>query len=350
MSQAVVIDPEFRSLVPPLRPDELAQLEANLLAEGCRDPLVVWHGSNVLLDGHNRFDICTRHGIDFGVKAMHFDDREAAADWIDANQLGRRNLSPEHYSLLRGRRYNRTKRDTPNPEGKNRNGQVDGQNVHQPTTAETLAEQHGVDERTIRRDGRFAAAVEIVKAVDPDIEAKVIRGDAPPKAAIVQAAKVIEEAEEEADEEAATPLLSAPQPDPRPAAREEARAILSGEAKGPASRPRPAATPARDEPAEEWEDNAALAVAPPPEPLPGQSAILFPEAEPASVDLEEKADRFESWVNKLFGYSSALAQLPELDREHYHLTPAQKRVHINRLERIRKRIDDAIAYLKGDRP
>jgi hypothetical protein len=309
MSQAVVIDPEFRSLVPPLRPDELAQLEANLLAEGCRDPLVVWHGSNVLLDGHNRFDICTRHGIDFGVKAMHFDDREAAADWIDANQLGRRNLSPEHYSLLRGRRYNRTKRDTPNPEGKNRNGQVDGQNVHQPTTAETLAEQHGVDERTIRRDGRFAA-----------------------------------------DEEAATPLLSAPQPDPRPAAREEARAILSGEAKGPASRPRPAATPARDEPAEEWEDNAALAVAPPPEPLPGQSAILFPEAEPASVDLEEKADRFESWVNKLFGYSSALAQLPELDREHYHLTPAQKRVHINRLERIRKRIDDAIAYLKGDRP
>jgi hypothetical protein len=40
----LTIDPEFRALIPPLTAGEQAQLEANLLAEGCRDPLVVWAG------------------------------------------------------------------------------------------------------------------------------------------------------------------------------------------------------------------------------------------------------------------------------------------------------------------
>jgi len=38
-------------------------------------------------------------------------DAEAAMDWMDANQLGRRNLSPDQLSWLRGRRYSRTKKD-----------------------------------------------------------------------------------------------------------------------------------------------------------------------------------------------------------------------------------------------
>ena len=50
----IQIDPEFKSLIPPLSNDERSQLLANLLASGCRDPLVVWKGHNILLDGHNR--------------------------------------------------------------------------------------------------------------------------------------------------------------------------------------------------------------------------------------------------------------------------------------------------------
>ena len=63
-------------------------------------------------------------------------------------------------SLLRGRRYNRAKRAIPNPVGRNQHTEVDGQNVRQPLTAQKLAEAHGVNEKTIRRDGAFAAAVE----------------------------------------------------------------------------------------------------------------------------------------------------------------------------------------------
>ena len=101
----IVIDKEFHALIPPLQPEELAQLEANILADGCRDPLVVW--GNVLVDGHNRYEICTRHGLPFDVVQVDFADRDAAMDWMDANQLGRRNITPDQFTLLLGRRYNR---------------------------------------------------------------------------------------------------------------------------------------------------------------------------------------------------------------------------------------------------
>ena len=63
--EVIVIDAEFKSLIPPLSSEERSQLEENLLKEGCRDPLVVWRENNILLDGHNRFEICTHHNIHF---------------------------------------------------------------------------------------------------------------------------------------------------------------------------------------------------------------------------------------------------------------------------------------------
>ena len=42
----LTLDQEFRALIQPLTAEELAQLEASLLAEGCRDPLVVWAGAD----------------------------------------------------------------------------------------------------------------------------------------------------------------------------------------------------------------------------------------------------------------------------------------------------------------
>src|SRR5690554_2508729 len=146
------IDEEFKALIPPLAEQERQQLEDNLKADGCRDPLVVWDG--VLLDGHNRHEICTRLGIEFRVSELDLPDRAAAMDWMDANQLGRRNLSPEQMSLLRGRIYNRSKKAA-NDGGKGRPRSVD-QNDPRLSTAESLAEKHGVSAPTIKRDGKFA--------------------------------------------------------------------------------------------------------------------------------------------------------------------------------------------------
>ena len=76
-------------------------------------------------------------------------DAEAAMDWMDANQLGRRNLSPDQLSWLRGRRYSRTKK-AQGGTGANQHEQR-CQIVPSAKTAESLAKEHGVNESTIRR-------------------------------------------------------------------------------------------------------------------------------------------------------------------------------------------------------
>jgi len=82
--------------------------------KSCRDAIVIW--DNIILDGHNRYDICKCEDIPFKTICKSFEDRESAMDWIDANQLARRNLTPEQVSLIRGRRYNRIKK-TPSEAG-----------------------------------------------------------------------------------------------------------------------------------------------------------------------------------------------------------------------------------------
>ena len=96
--QAPRIDPEFHSLIAPLKPEERRQLESNLLAEGCRDALVVWN--SIVLDGHNRLEICTRHHIAYKTSNIELPNREAAKLWIEQNQLGRRNLSPDQRAAI----------------------------------------------------------------------------------------------------------------------------------------------------------------------------------------------------------------------------------------------------------
>jgi N6-adenosine-specific RNA methylase IME4 len=88
----VEIDTEFKALIPPLKPEEKEQLEQSILKEGCRDALVVWNG--ILLDGHNRIEICEKHGIPYQTKeAESIQDRTDAKIWIRNNQMGRRNLT-----------------------------------------------------------------------------------------------------------------------------------------------------------------------------------------------------------------------------------------------------------------
>lgn len=84
------IDKEFQSLIPPLTAEEYAGLEESILSEGCRDALVVW--GDTLIDGHNRYEICTKHGIPFDTVEMDFPTRDEVIVWIIKNQFGRRNL------------------------------------------------------------------------------------------------------------------------------------------------------------------------------------------------------------------------------------------------------------------
>ena len=143
MSSSITVDPEFKRLLFPLSDEERSTLESSIVDDGvCRDALVIWNG--IILDGHNRYEICQRHGIDFKTipAPVYVRTREDAADWIDKNQAGRRNLTPDQASLVRGRRYNRTKKGVGKPAGT-----ILAQN-DPISTAARLATEHGVDART----------------------------------------------------------------------------------------------------------------------------------------------------------------------------------------------------------
>jgi hypothetical protein len=159
-AQKPIIDAEFAALVPPPSREERAQLENNILADRrCTAPLTVWKGSNILLDGHTRLRLCQQHGLPCQVLAIDLPDRTAALNWILKHQLGRRNLTAEQASWLRGRRYLAQKQT----HGGDRKSASRGQGAPL-RTAERLAQECHVDARTIRRDGSFAANVHKVAA------------------------------------------------------------------------------------------------------------------------------------------------------------------------------------------
>lgn len=170
----IIFDPEFQSLIPPLSLEEFTQLEQNIIADGCRDPLVIW--GNILIDGHNRHAICTKHRIPYKTVQKELSGRTAAMDWMDANQLGRRNLTSDQRSYIRGRIYNRTKKTQGS---NNQHVQAKSEKSQSDTfqdTASSLAEVHGVSRATIIRDGKKAESIEKLATTAPEQAKAVIEG------------------------------------------------------------------------------------------------------------------------------------------------------------------------------
>ena len=95
----IVVLEELKAYIEPLTPDELDALERSLLTEGCRDALVLW--GDVLVDGHNRYGICTQHGLPFQtVQNPRFQSMEDVHLWMIDQHLGRRSLSDFQRGVL----------------------------------------------------------------------------------------------------------------------------------------------------------------------------------------------------------------------------------------------------------
>jgi len=150
----LTINPEFHELIPPISSEEYALLEESLLEEGCREALVTWN--DMIIDGHNRYELCRKHGIGFTCLEKEFENEDEAKVWIICNQLGRRNLTREQMSYLRGIRYNLEKKK----EGGRSDRDLSGDQNEHPKTAEKIAEETGVSAPTVRRDAEFAEAVD----------------------------------------------------------------------------------------------------------------------------------------------------------------------------------------------
>jgi hypothetical protein len=186
---------------------------------------VVWIEEKLLLDGHNRHEICTKHDIFYKIEEISLGDRQAAINWIVNNQLGRRNLTAAHLSYFRGKLYNFSKvqgerndltsgqndhrltgaetNDLTSGQNDHRltgaetddltSGQNDhrltgaetndltsGQNDHRLTSAKRMAKDYKVGEKTIRRDGKYASALDLLaETLGNDVRGEFLRKDTP---------------------------------------------------------------------------------------------------------------------------------------------------------------------------
>jgi ParB family chromosome partitioning protein len=163
---------EFKALIPPLSIEEYSQLEKNIIADGCREPLVVFN--NTLVDGHNRYEICTKHDLPFSILEKDFTDSGAAKLWMIDNQNGRRNLTD-------GWKYQLTqsKKEILQEAGKeNLKTNVGGEHVGLSivdkgthNTRDTIASELGWS------TGKVAMADKVWKDATPEIKEQVLTGE-----------------------------------------------------------------------------------------------------------------------------------------------------------------------------
>ncbi|QDL55142.1 hypothetical protein [Rhodoferax aquaticus] len=96
---SILINQDLLAYIDPLTPDEYEALERSLRSEGCRDALVLW--GDVLVDGHNRYSICTRHGIPYRtIQNEQFKSLEDVHLWMIDQHLGRRSVSDFQRGVL----------------------------------------------------------------------------------------------------------------------------------------------------------------------------------------------------------------------------------------------------------
>ena len=182
MSLHLTIDPEFASVIPPLREEEQKQLEENILADGVViNPLIVWNG--VIVDGHNRYRILQQHPeLQFTTYEKAFSDRYEAIAWICKNQLGRRNLTLQQFKYLMGHQY-KAEKTAYGGDRKSDTAKSSYQNdnlTSKEKTCERIANENGVSSASVIRAEHFAMGVDAAEEAAPGIKQEILTGSIKP--------------------------------------------------------------------------------------------------------------------------------------------------------------------------
>jgi transcriptional regulator with XRE-family HTH domain len=239
MTLNIIINEELRSFIDPLTPVEYAALERSLLAEGCRDALVLWR--DVLIDGHNRYDICRKHGIEFRtVQNDRFESLEDVMLWVIDNNLARRSVSDFQRGMLALRkkeivaqraaqRAAEAPPDQPAPE------EAEDDAANPPwSTREDVAKAARVSANTLSQIERIrkTAAPELVEAVrkgDISVSAAATVASLPAQAQVAAVAGGRKELQQAARQVREQKAGAKPKKDAMPEAPEEQVKVLRGQ-------------------------------------------------------------------------------------------------------------------------
>lgn len=163
--------------------EEYKQLEENILEDGeVYEPIVVWN--DTILDGHNRWNIICDHwdvlGNKYTVKQMDFPDKWAAFEWMYKKQLGRRNLTEEQKTTLRGKMYESRKKSRGAPFGNENAKKQKAQNElieNGPNkAAREIANELGIGVSTVKRAYEYSQGIDALAGVSKEASDKVLEG------------------------------------------------------------------------------------------------------------------------------------------------------------------------------
>ena len=142
----------FAKMNRPLTDDEDRELSEQISCDGVLEPVVL-NQDGVLVDGYNRHRIAGEKDIECPWVVVEFDTLDDAEKWALRKQLGRRNLSATDFRLTLGKLYNSEKKAPQRPK---KGGQIDPLNSKPEKTAEKIAKESGVSEKTVKRAGKVA--------------------------------------------------------------------------------------------------------------------------------------------------------------------------------------------------
>ena len=174
MTELTILD-ELKNLLPPLSAEEFSGLEASILEHGCLSPMIAWNG--ILIDGHHRYEICTKYEIPFSVQNIIFDSLDAAKLWAWKHQEHRRNLTPYHRAELALSLKDVIAAKAKERQGKRNDLASDNivekfpQCCEPSKTREKLAQNAGVSDRTFDKVGYIA------ENADEETKEKLRRGE-----------------------------------------------------------------------------------------------------------------------------------------------------------------------------
>ena len=195
----IQVKEEFKNLIPALSAEEYAQLEANILEEGIREPIITWNG--FIIDGHNRYDIATRFDLEFKTTSKHFSSEVDVKIWMLDNQFGKRNLTDAQRYLNRNE-----KRKLLKAQGKQKQidaGKNYGEGYNKEQQVLSTIDKSSHNTRKIIADelgwstGKVAMADVVFKKATPEVIEKVNKSEVSINAAYKEIKK--EEKKEERD-------------------------------------------------------------------------------------------------------------------------------------------------------
>ena len=189
----IIIDGRFRLMILPLVKERYLRLEADIVRNGCRDPVKLWQG--ILVDGLNRIRICKNHKLQYQTEELVFSDRDEVIAYIASIQLLRSDVPEETRRYLIGKRFEAEKAVAHRQKISDwnlytRNADIHGlayrvfnpaqlprpnQSIRTPA-AFRLANEYCVSADTIDKYGRCAKAIDIIAEKDIALAKMLISG------------------------------------------------------------------------------------------------------------------------------------------------------------------------------